>query len=519
MGRRHSDIERSNLNWFANDNSVATLCCINIKKGQIRGLKRLRVDFNYPITAIAGKNGCGKSTIITLAACAFHNRDDAWKLPDRIRPYYTFSDFFLQARGESAIDDVEVLFQIHYDNWRPTPRKPDGKGLGWQSRKKKKGGRWTDYDARPDRAVAFLGIERLVPSAEKSVFRSYRQHFSSRERSGFEEAVCLAVSQVLSVPYDTFEFREYGKYRLPWVQRKRGVGYSGFNMGAGEKALFEFFAALLSAPRGALFLVDEIELGLHEEAQRALIRVLNNTCNERHTQIIVTTHSPVVLEALPPEGRLYLDHSANGANIVPGISPEFATGRLGGKNSCELTIYVEDASAAELVRTALSGAVRGRVNIVSIGSHTAVLNALCTRFKDKSLGKVIGFLDGEQRIAERGHVKKFNGLAEGHPEAAIWISEKLGFLPGDVSPEAYVFGMLRELGAGVLEKGFGFDGEVILDAIDCALVAGDHSELNMIARTIFKSESQVWSDACRLIVQEMPSSVDGIRQLVDSTLT
>ncbi|WP_369680248.1 AAA family ATPase [Novosphingobium sp. Chol11] len=56
----------------------------------MRGLSPCTVELAYPITAIAGPNGSGKSTILALAACAFHNRRNGFKLPDRKQPYYTF---------------------------------------------------------------------------------------------------------------------------------------------------------------------------------------------------------------------------------------------------------------------------------------------------------------------------------------------------------------------------------------------------------------------------------------------
>ena len=37
----------------------------------IRGIQDLRVALDYPVSVIAGENGCGKSTVLTAAACAY----------------------------------------------------------------------------------------------------------------------------------------------------------------------------------------------------------------------------------------------------------------------------------------------------------------------------------------------------------------------------------------------------------------------------------------------------------------
>ena len=36
----------------------------------LRGIKSLRVDFDYPVTFFTGQNGAGKSTLLALAALA-----------------------------------------------------------------------------------------------------------------------------------------------------------------------------------------------------------------------------------------------------------------------------------------------------------------------------------------------------------------------------------------------------------------------------------------------------------------
>ena len=53
-------------------------------------------------------------------------------------------------------------------------------------------------------------------------------------------------------------------------------------MGAGEDALFEVISTLMMCPDGSLILIDEIELGLHEEAQARLIDELKKICSKRH---------------------------------------------------------------------------------------------------------------------------------------------------------------------------------------------------------------------------------------------
>lgn len=59
--------------------------------------------------------------------------------------------------------------------------------------------------------------------------------------------------------------------------------------------------ALRTAPEGSLLLIEEIENGLHPTRAHLLVEALENATRTRGIQVIVTTHSPLILQALSPE--------------------------------------------------------------------------------------------------------------------------------------------------------------------------------------------------------------------------
>ncbi len=143
-------------------------------------------------------------------------------------------------------------------------------GPGWQTRRKLKGGRWTNYDRRVPRTVVYLGIAtQIVPHAEKTVSKNYRSLFKVVQEQGWEEEVRGTIGRILGVQYETFENRQHADYRLPVVTQAKYT-YSGFNMGAGGGCLFGMMSIIRECPDGSLILIDEIELGLHQEAQARL---------------------------------------------------------------------------------------------------------------------------------------------------------------------------------------------------------------------------------------------------------
>lgn len=73
--------------------------------------------------------------------------------------------------------------------------------------------------------------------------------------------------------------------------------------GIGFLQVIQIFAYLVYF-RPALLLVDEPDSHLHPTAQERLVQVLAKAAKQFGTQVILTTHSPSVVRALPPEARV-----------------------------------------------------------------------------------------------------------------------------------------------------------------------------------------------------------------------
>jgi hypothetical protein len=110
------------------------------------------------------------------------------------------------------------------------------------------------------------------------------------------------------------------KREIPVIS-KSNTAYSGFHQGSGETTVAELLRVDL--PKYSLVLIDEIESSLHPRSQRRLVRDLAERCREL-VQIILTTHSPYVIEELPLEARKYILETKTSKEIVSGVSPQFA---------------------------------------------------------------------------------------------------------------------------------------------------------------------------------------------------
>ncbi len=481
MKYRESKKDKKLRDWFTKDYTRSLLRRIELKNGAFRGINSVDISFAYPITAIAGRNGAGKSTILALACCAYHNNKNGYKLPKRHLPYYTFSDFFVQHTEEIPPQGIDIRYYFAVNNLKKTEARPDGVGFGYQRRWKTKGGRWNDYADRLRKNVVFLGIERIVPHSERSQSRSYSKAFKDAKPQGWENKVKDAVGYVLNKSYDKFRYLEYSKYSLPIVQIGETI-YSGFNMGAGENALFEIFSTIYSCGDGALLIMDEVELGLHAEAQRKFIDKLKDVCLETHTQVICTTHSKEIFDSLPDDARFFVESVNGNTKITDSISSEFAFSKMGAIAGKELDLLVEDEIARVLLLTALPSIIRSRISVKVIGSATALSRQLAAQYIRGEERPTLAIFDGDQKAKAADNLNHAKKMAENiEQDFDDWFSNRIAYLPGDTWPEAWIVQKCSE-NTETLSALTGTEINALVDILEYGLQAGKHNEFFEISK-------------------------------------
>jgi predicted ATPase len=517
MKYRESHKDKKLRAWFSSDMSHALLRRIKLSTGSFRGLNALDLGFEYPITAIAGKNGAGKSTILALACCAFHAPSSGYKLPRRKNSYYTFSDFFIQHGAEVPPQGLAIQYAIAHNNWKASPQVPTGIGVAGQIRKKTKGGKWNDYDTRVSRCVVFLGIERIVPHSERSQSRSYSRVFKDVPAKGWEERVRSAVGFILGKTYDDFRYLEYSKYSLPIV-KCGSTTYSGFNMGAGENALFEIFSTIYAAGAGTLLVLDEVELGLHSEAQRRFIERLKDVCSEMYTQVICTTHSREIFDCLPNDARYFVESVNGKTRITQGISSEFAFAKLSSISGLEADIYVEDEIAKVMLQAALPTQLRSRVSFIVIGSATALARQLSALYVRGETKPVLAIFDGDQLPKAKDNLEHAKKLAEkAKPEFDAWYSAHSAYLPGDTWPELWL--LLKALESlDPLAAVLGTGPDDLVDVIEYGMQAGKHNEFHEMAKHLGLEPSQCLQHFTMVVAQNFSHELAEVVSRIEAAI-
>jgi hypothetical protein len=247
-------------------------------------------------------------------------------------------------------------------------------------------------------------------------------------------------------------------------------------------------------------------------------------CNELHCQILCSTHSHVVLRSLPPEARFFIETRDGGTWITPGISPDYACGKLAGRNSGEVDVFVEDRAAQSILEASLPLMMRERIEIHPIGSAEAVLRQLSARYLEKR-DDCVAVLDGDQRRYHQQSQNKIRTYAESRcreseEEMDRWVDARLGYLPGDAWPEK----CLVESAQAVDDKTnlmycWGLDSAARLEnALANALLAGKHREFFALHEEMQQAEVQIVSDLARFVNRALPENMKGVETRIREVL-
>ncbi len=300
------------------------------------------IKINSPITALCGLNGTGKSTILQLAAAAYKGN-----LP---RTGYYIKDFLIV--GTLDPKPFKDNASVEYKYWqgeRPQKTLTLSRSAETSS--------WLGYKRRPHRYVLFAGVGLYLPKVE--------QHDFICRKAGKLEIVSSNpvsreikewTSKILGQNYEDIISNEvtFSQQSGTVVSVKRGgTSYAEPNMGFGEGRTQYLISALETIPNKSLVLIEEPETSLHPSAQHEFGRYLVDVVKRKCHQILLTTHSEFILEALPSNSRIYLYREDNNINTIQGLTSLQAKSLMSQGHVKALHILVEDECAKIILQEIL----------------------------------------------------------------------------------------------------------------------------------------------------------------------
>ncbi|MFB0833413.1 ATP-dependent nuclease [Arthrobacter halodurans] len=434
----------------------------------LRGWDGEAVEFRYPVVAIAGTNGAGKSTILKAAAAAYRAPSVGNALT-----YYP-DDFFPNTPWE-AVHGVVLTYTIRQGDATETITV------------RKRTSRWRGAPERKQRPSFFLDISRIQPANTQIGYGRTAQEVISL---GTTEA--LAKEQVAQLSRTLG--RNYEKARIERSEEKQvgvvthsGVEYSNFHQGAGEDSILDLLALVSAAPQKSLVIIDEVEASLHPQAQRGLVTELLRMATDKQLQIILSTHSPYILEQLPPIARVFISVDRESKrDVLYGVSADFALNLMDDERHEELDIYCEDESAVYLIERILAAGAQEtlkRIRLVSVGPANTVIALASIASAGKLPRAALCVVDADQK------------------QSSDYLR-----LPGTEAPEKEVYFALTDDHWAAVGERLGRSGGEVLDAKDRAMAIENHHAWNgEIARLIGGTlrPSRVWEAIADVWVRDV----------------
>jgi predicted ATPase len=459
-------------------------CLRKVHIDGFRGINSIDLELDFPITVVSGLNGAGKSTVGQLAICAY-------KKPSTSVEYKRLyiKDFFpiSPADPKPISDGAKVIYFYETDDHR----KPQEVTIS------RANSAWSGYKRQPERHCYYVGFTVYIPKVERrdlSVYGGANLKFTDKRY--IDSEVIEKMARIIGHKYDDVTFQglsHRGKESEVGIASRLGYSYSENNMGFGEGRVLYTVDKLENAPEQSLFILEEPETSLHESAQHEFAKYLLDVCNRRHHQIILSTHSSVIINALPSESRKLILRDENGVEIRNKISSNQVRSILSSGHVRQLDVCVEDLFAkvllTEIIRIKKKELLK-TVAIHDIGDKDAVREAV--RVLNKTGKKAIAVRDADVGSA---------------PQEALYS------FPGKLPPEKEVFQNPKV--KDLLKQKYGLDVEWILQRDQ---VTDHHKYAICLAKEAETEESVIRTVAIEQYIKEIDGEFDDLIAAIEAAV-
>lgn len=406
----------------------------------------VRISFRFPITVLVGPNGGGKSSILHAAwgMPLKHSTSRFWfstpvdpiEFDANNQNRYWYSHFIKPLNR--LVESRKMCGNKNHGYWEPTrPALKEGmksmpaKNEAFAPYMSKTGDRWTPVDRTPyyfNAKAESSAFDRFFNSAELSSLTakqdyfvkysgklkkvidgrlsSFRYHTVERVAENFvlSTGQLVSVNKILQKNYSEARYIRHKLYdrhaHSPSVIFKTASrSYSECFAGSGELAVVNFVLALENIESYGLLLLDEPETSLHPGAQEKLTEHLLRLVNEKHIQVIISTHSPTFVQLLPAEALVVLDETSIGVAPRPFTTKASAFERLGVVDKEKVTILTEDKLLKAVVDRAVSRfpkPLRDKVSVVPAELGVSEMFSNQVRAHIQASSKVLMVVDGDQ---------------------------------------------------------------------------------------------------------------------------
>lgn len=416
----------------------------NLQITKFRHLNDINVVLGNRLTAIAGQNGTGKSTILGLLGHVCKEKTN-FKTFDNKRFETDYSEIF-KFSFPNFDKPKEHLYEVNFSDNTSTQvmsyaRKEKNKPESLRLRV----GQSTKEGGKIDFPVLFLGLKRLIPIAQER-----KVDLSDHSLSEDELAFYVKSHNEILLMQDEISSDEVKTTSKHFLAAK-SANYDALGNSAGQDNIGQIVTSIISFQRlkqqlgddynGGILLIDELDASMFPAAQEKLIEFLFRASSKLDLQCVFTTHSIEILEILltskyKHQSKVCYLHKANGpiekaeeSNLKEIIADLKAEVLIDKVKDIKIEVYLEDKEAEQLLKSILTPAIKKKLKIIPENFGAELLLTLANK-KIPAFKRSIIVLDGDKRPS----------VVKPNPRNVLT-------LPGEDSPEKIMFNYLKSLDA------------------------------------------------------------------------
>lgn len=359
------------------------------------------IDFRFPLTAVVGKNGSGKSTIlriIKLLSRGYIPQNEFFEINfDNGNLKGTEIEYSVDGKKETLVYKGKNQWAIdengieHIDMTMIRPKSMVGaidKNFL--------------YDNIGQHVNKANQVKYLIKQSQK--IQQSPVNTSKKKRRYLSEGELSAVNHILQSHYSSIELIEHKMFGGTWAttalftKESEEDGFCEYNAGSGEFLVVKIIEAIERAKNNSIVLIDEPEISLHPGAQRRLLAYMLKSIIVKKTQIVFSTHSKEMVECLPSEAIICVEKQNNDIsriknNVLPmqafleiEIIPDVSQ------------VIVEDDMACSIIREVLKA--EGMDKLLNVryipGGASNLKKHTIPAFSKANVDKQYIWLDGDQ---------------------------------------------------------------------------------------------------------------------------
>lgn len=399
---------------------------------------RTRINFEFPMTVLIGKNGSGKSSTLhaLFGAPLGKTCSDFWfstevdpimESGDRNRYFYGY----LNNRNSEIKEVMKTRMK------RGSETKKEDPDYWETSRPVQRDGMLkSDRNTPVDRDVVYLDFRAEVSAFDK-VFHFSREDMDKRKELLRKRSIYLKrlfdnepmrfkgsqddkmgkledlspnvvkiIGEILNKKYESIKVAEHKLFQnygtSVYMKTQFAMSYSEANAGSGEIAVVQLVRRIEKAKDYSLILLDEPEVSLHPGAQDNLKKYLLEVIKCKKLQVIISSHSPSLIEGLPDSAiKLFKTNEKGKFYIEENVNYQEAFFDIKDKVSSKKLLFCEDYAAQMIIQKTLNKIEKSQYFEVVYfhGGEKTLINHYMTpiTLNENLIDQIFMILDGDMQ--------------------------------------------------------------------------------------------------------------------------